>query len=191
MVSLPPLATEADVKEALGRDLTPDEQGRLDAVLSKASELFRAESGQQFTAGTSLSRLKVNGRRVWLPQSPATGVLSVTTEAGEEVEPGRLHKQWLSVPLASHEFVYVEYEHGGVVPDLVRLTVADVAAVVLSIDPAAARGVTQVSDTGGRYSRSETYAAWAQGGRARLAPDDVAVARRFRRRVPTVWVMRP
>lgn len=191
-MSLPPLAVEADVKEALGRDLTPDEQGRLEAVLLKASELFRSASGQQFTPGSSVSRLKVNGGRAWLPQAPVGDVVSVTTDAGVEVEPVRVHKQWLSVPLASHEFVFVEYEHGSAeVPDLVRLTVADVAAVVLSIDPAAARGVSQVSDAGGRYSRSETYAAWAQGGRARLAPDDVAVARKFRRRVPTVWVMQP
>lgn len=191
-MSLPPLAVEADVIEALGRDLTPSEQDRLEAILLKVSELFRDESGQQFTPGESVSRLKVNGGRVWLPQRPVVEVSSVTDEAGNDVDPVRVHNQWLTVPLASHEFVYVEYSHGAeTVPDLVRLTVADVAAGVLSIDPAAARGVSQVSDTGGRYSRSETYAAWAQGGRARLAPDDKAVARKFRRKVPTVWVMAP
>lgn len=181
------LASEADVKAAFGRDLTPDERARVGAILDKVSELFRLESGQRFTAGSSLSRVKVNGGRAFLRQAPVVTVVSVKDDDGRDV-PFTLFKQWLTVPRLSHEFVVVEYEHGGVVPDLVRLTVADVARQVLSIDPTASTGVAQYGQTTGPFSDQFTYAAWAQGGSTRLAPDDLAVARSFRVKVPNVWV---
>src|SRR5699024_4919259 len=114
----------------------------------------------------------------------------VTDDSGAPVE-WSLHNQWLTVPLMSHEFVTVTYSHGGDVPDLVRLTVADVVATVLSLDPGAIAGVSQESQNAGPFTRSRTYASWAQGGRARLAPEDLAVAKSFRSKTPTVWVMRP
>ena len=181
------LASKEDVEAVLGRDLTTDEQSRVDAVLDKASELFRAESGQQFTAGSSEVRVKVNGGRVYLRQHPVTQVESVTDDEGNEVEYSRFG-QWLTVPKRSHEFVIVKYDHGGEVPDLVRLTIADVARQVLSIDPNAVQGVTQYSETTGPFTDQFTYATWAQGGATRLAPDDLAIARKFKRRVPNVWV---
>lgn len=181
------LASADDVEAAFGRDLTSDEQARAGAVLDKASELFRLESGQEFTAGSSVSRVKVNGGRAFLRQSPVTDVVSVTDDHGASVEFTRF-KQWLTVPKRSHEFVIVEYTHGGVVPDLVRLTIADVARQVLSINPNAAEGVTQYSETTGPFTEQYTYATWAQGGATRLAPDDLAVARSFRVKIPNVWV---
>lgn len=181
------LASNADVEAAFGRDLTPDEVARVGAVLDKASELFRLESGQHFTPGRSESRIKVNGGRVFLRQGPVTEIHSVVDDRGDAV-PYRLFKRWLTVPKRSHEFVIVDYEHGGGVPDLVRLTIADVARQVLSINRNAAEGVTQYSETTGPFTEQYTYATWAQGGAARLAPDDLAVARSFRVRVPNVWV---
>ena len=181
------LASQEDVKDAFGRDLTPSEGARVGAVLDKASELFRLEAGQLFTQGETTARLKVNGGRVFLRQSPVVAVSEVTDDAGTVV-PFTLFKQWLTVPKRSHEFVIVKYSHGGVVPDLVRLTIADVARQVLSINPNAAEGVSQYSETTGPFTEQFTYAAWAQGGAARLAPDDLAVARSFRRRIPNVWV---
>lgn len=180
------LATAMEVAESFGRDLTPSEQARVGAVLDKASELFRLESGQQFTPGESEARVKVNGGRVFLRQAPVVEVTSVTDDHGRDV-PFTLFKQWLTVPKGSHEFVIVSYSHGGEVPDLVRLTVADVTRQVLSINPNAAEGVSQYSETTGPFTEQFTYASWAQGGAARLAPDDVAVARSFRRRIPNVW----
>lgn len=181
------LASVDDVEEAFGRDLTSVESARVGAILDKASELFRLASGQQFTAGQSEVRVKVNGGRVFLRQSPVVEVLSVTDDAGHDV-PFTLFKQWLTVPKISHEFVIVDYSHGGDVPDLVRLTIADVARQILSIDKNAVQGMTQQSETAGPFTGQSTYATWAQGGATRLAPDDIAVARSFRVKVPNVWV---
>lgn len=181
------LADQEDVEAAFGRDLTSAEEERVNAILEKASELFRLESGQEFTSGRSEVRVKVNGGRAYLRQRPATVVHSVKDDHGRDV-PFTLFKQWLTVPRISHEFVIVDYSHGGAVPDLVRLTIADVARQVLSINPNAAEGVTQYSETTGPFTDQFTYATWAQGGATRLAPDDLAVARSFRVKVPNVWV---
>lgn len=181
------LAAVEDVVDVLGRDLTADEGKRVEAILNKASELFRAEARQQFTPGRSEVRVKVNGGRVFLRERPATEIHTVTDERGHEVSFTQF-KQWIDVPKRSHEFIIVDYSHGGDVPDLVRLTIADVARQVLMIDPNAAAGVTQYSETTGPFTDQSTYATWAQGGATRLAPDDLAVARKFRARVPNVWV---
>lgn len=182
------LASVDDVKAALGRDLTADESQRVDVILDKASELFRAEARQTFTPGRSEVRVKVNGGRVFLRERPVTEIHSVTDDHGNAVEFTQFG-QWLDVPKRSHEFVVVDYSHGGDVPDLVRLTVADVVRQVLLIDPNASAGVTQSNQTAGPFSQQNTYATWAQGGSTRLSPEDIAVARKFRVRVPNVWVM--
>ncbi|WP_137771813.1 MULTISPECIES: hypothetical protein [unclassified Microbacterium] len=181
------LASQEDVEAAFGRDLTPEEEARVGAILDKASELFRLASGQQFTPGRSVSRIKVNGGRVFLRQKPVTVIHTVTDDRGRGI-PFELSPRWLTVPRRSHEFVNVDYSHGGDVPDLVRLTIADVTRQVLSINPNAAEGVTQYSATTGPFTDQYTYATWAQGGATRLAPDDLAVAHSFRLRVPNVWV---
>lgn len=181
------LASREDVEAAFGRDLTPEEEARVGAILDKASELFRLASGQQFTPGRSTSRIKVNGGRAFLRQKPVTVIHAVTDDRGNEV-PFELSPRWLAVPRISHEFVNVDYSHGGDVPDLVRLTIADVTRQVLSINPNAAEGVTQYSATTGPFTDQYTYATWAQGGATRLAPDDLAVAHSFRLRIPNVWV---
>lgn len=181
------LASEDDVVAAFGRDLTPDESARVGAILDKVSELFRLASGQQFTAGRSTVRAKVNGGRAFLQQKPVVTVHSVTDDAGDAVD-FELQGRWLVVPMGSHAFVTVDYSHGGVVPDLVRLTVADVARQVLSIDPTAASGVAQASQTTGPFTDQFTYATWAQGGAARLSPEDYTIARSFRVKIPNVWV---
>src|SRR5690606_16716463 len=120
------LASAEDVEAVLGRDLTTEEAVRVEPVLDKASELFRRASGQGFTAGTSTVRLKVNGGQVYLTQRPVVSVESVTDDDGTEVG-FDLFGQWLTVDRVSHQFVRVAYSHGGAVPDLVRLTVAEVA----------------------------------------------------------------
>lgn len=181
------LATEEDVTDALGRDLTPDEQARIGAILDKASELFRSASGQTFTAGRSTVRVKVNGGRAFLRQKPVTVVHSVASDDGRDVSWARIGR-WLSIPKRSHEFVNVDYSHGGQVPDLVRLTIADIARQILSIDPVASSGVSQFSETTGPFTDQLTYATWAQGGATRLSPEDLAVARSFQVRIPNVWV---
>lgn len=181
------LATELDVESALGRGLTSEESERVGAILDKASELFREVSGQKFTPSRSEVRVKVNGGRAFLRQKPVTAIHSVTDERGRDVFYTRFGR-WLKVPMGSHDFVTVDYSHGGEVPDLVRLTVADVARQVLSIDPAAATGVSQFSETTGPFTDQFTYASWALGGATRLSPEDQAIASRFRISVPNVWI---
>jgi len=182
------LASSTDVAEALGRDLTSDEEARVGAILDKASELFRRRSGQQFTPGTSLVRLKVNGGKVYLPQRPVVSVDSVTDDDGNAIE-HTLFGQWLTTCLSSHRFVRVTYSHGAEeVPDLVRLCIAEIAAKVLSISPKARAGITQGTTTTGPFTDTETYATWAIGGQTMLAPDDDKFALSYRLKVPTVWV---
>lgn len=183
------LATAADVAIALGRSLTTEETTKVEPILTKLSELFIRESGQTFVAGTSTVRLKVNGGRVFLPQRPITSVEAVRGDDGEVFEYTRVG-QWLTVPLRSHEFVTVTYGHGGAIPDLVVVTIADAARQVLLVNPAAVSGATQAGTTTGPFSDQTTYAAWAQGGFARLSPEDISIARTFRQKVPTVWVQR-
>ncbi|MBF4574680.1 hypothetical protein [Frondihabitans sp. VKM Ac-2883] len=178
-----PLAVSADVEEVLGRDLTPDEQKRVDSILVKASELFRIASGQQFTPGETTNRLKVTGNAVALLQRPVTEVVSVTTDSttGQTLA-FDLFQQELTIPQAcAGDFVRVTYRHGGEVPDLVRLTVAGVPAQVFTTSKSAAAGVTQRSETKGPFTTQETYAAWALGAAPRLSPDDLAIAQSFRR----------
>lgn len=181
------LASQEDVEAALGRDLTPEEQGRVGAILDKASELFRLASGQNFTPGRSTVRAKVNGGKAFLVQKPVTTVHAVTDDEGRDVVYALLGR-WLTVPNRSHEFVNVDYSHGGEVPDLVRLTIADIARQILSIDPVASSGVSQYSETTGPFTDQLTYATWAQGGATRLSPEDYTIARSFRAKIPNVWV---
>jgi hypothetical protein len=182
------LAVEADVVAALGRALTSEEQSRLPGILLKASALFRYEAKQDFTEGRSQPRLKVNGGRVYLPQRPVTTVHSAVDDCGDAVEYER-KDQWLTTCLGSTSFVTVDYEHGSAtVPDLVRLTIAEIGSKVLSVPASARQGSSGYTKTAGPFTEQWQYAGWAQGGQTGLSPDDLAIARSFRVRVPTVHV---
>lgn len=183
-----PLASNADVAAALGRDLTSDEEARVGAILKKASDLFREEARQTFNPDESTVRLKVTGGQVYLPQHPVVELTAVVDDDGEDVEFER-NGQWLYVSMGSDEFVTVTYSHGGTIPPLAKLTVADIARKVLSISPAALEGVSQFNDGAGPYNQGGTYAAWAVGGQTMLSPDDKLIARQFRPRSPRLWVM--
>lgn len=180
-MTVEPLASVEDVVEFLGRDLTSSEETRVVPILEKASELFRRESGQAFSLGESESRLRVRaGGVVLLPQRPVVGVLSVVDDDGSDVAyTWRRQRVTLTSP-GWTQWVTVTYSHGGEVPPLVRLAVAEIGAVVLRVDAAAVSGQTQSQETVGPFTRQASYAAWAVGGATRLAPDDVALARSFR-----------
>lgn len=189
MAEIPALATEEDVVAILGRGLSEEEFARIDAILNKLSELFRKESGQLFTPGESTVRRKVNGEEVFLPQRPVAEVSSVVDARGRPVQ-FSWFGQWLLVPgVGSHELVTVTYKHGSEdIPPLVVQTIADAARQVLEVSPEAVSGITQVSQGGTSYTASATYATWAQGGSARLSPEDLKVARSFRPLMGNVWV---
>lgn len=184
-----PLASAADVALVLGRDLTSEEATRIEPILAKASELFRRRSGQLFTPGTSVVRLKVDGGQVYLAQRLVVAVNSVTDCDGYTVT-YELFKQWLTVHRPAHEFLTVDYSHGGEVPDVVRLCIAEIGKKVLSIDPSAAAGLTQYGETTGPFSSQSTFATWAQGGQTMLAPDDIVLADSFRVKLGGTLVQR-
>jgi hypothetical protein len=175
------LATADDVVEFLGRALTSAEAVRVEPILNKASELFRKEAGQRFTSGTSANRLRVrSGTDVFLPQRPVVSVESVTDDDGEDVEYAVRGQIVRLSARSALPFVLVEYTHGGSVPDLVRLAVAEIGAVVIRVDSEALGGKSQTQETTGPFSRQSSYASWAIGGATRLSPDDVELARSFR-----------
>ncbi|MET0716407.1 MAG: hypothetical protein ABWY57_15990 [Mycetocola sp.] len=174
------LASSSDVAAQLGRALTSEETARVDALLEKASGLFRKRSGQTFTPGQSLVRLKVNGGLVRLPESPVVDVISVTDDDSTPIE-YTLFGQTITLCRRSDRFVRVDYKHGSdTVPDLVRVTVAEVVARVLRIAPGAMTGLSQFQKTDGPFSRGGTYAPWAVGGQLMLSPDDISTALLFR-----------
>lgn len=183
------LASKKDVEALIGRDLTAGEVQRLPEILAKLSELFRAESGQAFTPGTSTQLVKVNGGKAYLRQRPVVSVSSVELENGSEITGFRCRGQWLYVPGVANGMVWVTYSHGAEeIPDLVRTTIADAARQVLEIDPAAVSGRSQESEGTGPFVGSTSYATWAQGGSTRLSPEDRVTARGFRVRTGNVWV---
>lgn len=190
-----PLATVEDVETQLGRDLTDAETARVADILAKASTLFRRIARQDFTAGESTVRLKVEGGAIRLAQTPADEVTAAVADDGTDVD-HELKGQLLWVtrngcPLASHEFVTVTYSHGGVVPDDVRVTIAEIAAKVLRIPASAAAGIATQSRGAGSYSESNTYAGWAVGGATSLSPEDRALAESYRYRGTKVIVQQP
>ncbi|HXH34331.1 MAG TPA: hypothetical protein VNJ54_07960 [Plantibacter sp.] len=179
-MSNPTLAFVPDVEAAMGRALTPEESERAEVMLVKASELFRLRSGRLFTPGSSTVRLKVNGGEVRLPQSPVNDVQSVIDDCGATI-PHTRFGQVLTLHRLSHEFVRVSYTHGSDdVPELIRVTIAEITARVLRIDTRAAAGVTQRSKTTGPFTEAEIFATHAVGGQLLLSPDDLAVALSFR-----------
>lgn len=204
-----PLATVDDVDP--DGELTEAEKGRAGRLLAQASARFRREARQEFTAGESTTRLRVTGGAVYLPQWPALEVLSVVDDAGRPVQFSRVPAggQVLHIERPGEftirpgvvveppggsprlEFVVVRYTHGGQVPEDVCAAVAAAVSRVMAIDPDAARGASQVTDTRGPFSRTRQFAAWTVGGQVLLSPDDVALARSYRPKPPRLWVMRP
>ena len=79
MASLPPLADLDDVEDRMGRDLTPEEQRKAQAMLLDASAVIRSYCRRDFTAGSSTIRLRPRGNKVILPQKPVVAVQSVST----------------------------------------------------------------------------------------------------------------
>lgn len=174
------LASAADVVAALGRALTSGETAKVGAILDKASELFRARSGQQFTAGTSTVRIRNRAGVVSLPQRPVTAVSAVVDDDGETLTFDWDDGSFQFVVSSSEKYVTVTYTHGGAVPDLVRLTVAEITKKVLEVSPHAAAGMSSSMRISGPFTDQESYATWAQGAQTMLSPSDDAIALSYR-----------
>lgn len=185
------LAEVEDVERFLGRVIPAADRNNVEALLAKLSELFRsAAGGRQFTPGESTNRLKVTAGCVWLPQTPVQEILSVVDDKARPV-PYRVLGRILEVPLPSDRFVTVNYTHGGVIPPLVVSTIADAAARILKAQENTPVGVSQETDSAGVFSRTRSYAVWAQIGSVTLTPEEQQIAARYRGQTPKHWVMQP
>ena len=79
-MTLPALATQADVESMLGRPLSTQETTYVPNQLAKASGLVRLETRQQIsqTLGDTITLPGNWGQHLLLPQFPVTNVVSVT-----------------------------------------------------------------------------------------------------------------
>ena len=167
------LATKADLIARLGRDVTCEEDARLDALLADASAMVRAYTGQDFAVvADDVVTIRAQAGMIRLPQRPVTGVSSVVAIGWNGTPDIALTDWWWDgidlIRIGAGEYVInlpeqwwddedgypgtfrVTYSHGHVtVP-------ADVVAVVSGMvlrtltSPAMAGGVT--SETIGPYS---------------------------------------
>lgn len=168
-----PIATKADLVARLGRDITCEEDARLDALLADASALVRAYTGQDFaqTADAEVT-LRAQAGMVRLPQRPVTAVSSVVAIGGNGTPDLPLVDWWWDgldlVRIGAGEYVInlpeqwwddedgypgtfrITYSYGYATPP------ADVVAVVCGMvlrtltAPTAGGGIT--SETIGPYS---------------------------------------
>lgn len=171
------LANRADLVARLGRDITSEENIRVDALLADASVLIRSYTKQDFGAATSTVTLRAQGGMIRLPQRPVTAVASVTAIGINGVPDVGLVDWWwdgldtvrlgagngvINLPEAwwDDEDGYpgtfsVAYSHGyaSVPPEVVMVACGMVLRTLTS--PAVAGGIT--SETVGPYSyRSES-----------------------------------
>lgn len=174
------LAAAVDVAKELGlsdeSELSTEQENRIPGLLIKASSVFRRAAGRQFTEATYTQRLQVIGGRVRLPEDPVTDVETVVDDCGNTVGFTRVG-YWLNVSrhhqsndvsfgfyrpsdLESGWFVTVTYT-GGAVPDEVRVTVAQIVARQLNVDPTAATGVRMHEQTMGPFTDRKQFFDWA------------------------------
>ena len=79
------LATPRDLQDRLGRPLTDAEAARAQALLTDASAMVRAYTGQTFTLATGAQVLRAQAGIVRLPQRPVIAVSSVVATGGSDV----------------------------------------------------------------------------------------------------------
>lgn len=167
------LATKADLIARLGRDVTCEEDSRVDALLADASALVCAYTNQQFslTSNDALT-IRAQGGVIRLPQRPVTAVASVVAIGGNGAPDVTLTDWWWDgidlIRIGAGNYVInlpetwwddedgypgtfrVTYSHGyaTVPPDVVAVVCGMVLRTVTA--PTLAGGVT--SETIGPYS---------------------------------------
>lgn len=198
------LATADDVAVEMGLDdsgeFTDVQANRVPSLLIKASALFCREAGRKFAVGTYEHRVQVIDGWVKLLETPVSSVDSVVDDSGNTVSFTE-HGDRINVSAHHHNndatfsfyqpagcgsgwFVTVTYTGGGV-PDEVRVTVAQVAARHLNVDPVAASGVRIHDQTLGPISERRTYFDWAAETVA-LTAEECALAESFRDRTQRI-----
>ena len=139
------LITQDDLSDYIGRDVS-DDVGTIIAVES-ANQVVKTLTEQDFEPMTSVAQLDGTGTdTVCLPQRPVNAVGTVTVNGTDETDftftsEGRLiktangesHSTWIrgATPSAywpaGRQNIGVTYEHGGTVPDDVRMVALMVA----------------------------------------------------------------
>lgn len=201
------LATQADVEARLGRPLTDDEQARITALLTDASELVRSHTGQVFDAVTDDAIvLRPVGVVLRLPQRPVTAVTSVhavNRDGQPEVELSGWSwdgRDKVSIACATPsgsdaptwwgegpDTYQVIYSHGGAVtPPIVVKVVCDMVLRTL-LAPSMATGM--VSERIGAYNYQLQQGSGSSGAAVVLTrEDEKALARYGPRRSGTIQV---
>lgn len=82
------LASPADLEARLGRDLTPEETARAQALLDDASALVRSYTGRDFSEPADYTAtLRLVAGEIVLPQKPVVSVTSVAAVGGMPAVP--------------------------------------------------------------------------------------------------------
>lgn len=208
-MALDPLATDTDIRERLGRELTTAETARVGALLSDVSARVRNYTGREFTQRTSTVRLRVHNGRLVLPQRPVVSITSITAinrdgTAGPVIAgwywdglytvtlplPGQIANgpEWpdYSAWGAFNRSVDIVYVHGDpVVPDIVVAVVCSIVMRAFGRKPEEG-GMTSESIDGYSYSVGAIGAAGALG----MFPDEQAALDVFRLQAGTTWTSR-
>lgn len=196
MASLPLLADLADVEARLGRDLTPDETTRANALLTDASVVVRSYCRRDFVAGTGVARLRPRGDKVILPQRPVRHVNGVTAvqdfngietstplafwsyPGGYEVYLGDqslvINGPWIDWT-DPNVWVDVDYDYGfATVPDEILTVVANLVARNLTVP---AGGLVDMETVGPYNVR---YSTFTSAGPLGLSDADRQILNRYR-----------
>lgn len=192
-----PLATVEDLEARLGRELTPAEEARAEALLADASALVRAWTRQSFAPVEDDELvLRPVGTELRLPQRPVTAVSSVRAVSGLASVPdlalpgwtwdgidivdiaGIDSHIWVSLPAwwedwgAAPNTYRVVYSHGtDAVPAVVVAVVCQMVLRTLTA-PSMTEGL--VSEKIGQYNYQMQQSTGSAGAAVRMTPDDKA-----------------
>lgn len=189
-MALDSLASDEDVKERLGRDLTDAETTRLDALLRDASAVVRGRrvTGQDFTRSVTSVRRRILRGEVVLPQRPVNAVSAVAHPDGTPVTRFRWNGEstvyaFLWNPQTDFEtpwrpgfdVVDVTYDHGyDEIPDIVVAVVSNMVIRALGMPPDESTTVLERIE-GYEYRRAEAAVAGVLG----ILPDELAMLRPY------------
>lgn len=201
------LVTVADIEARLGRELTPAEEARIDAMLMDASALVRSYTRQDFTFTEDDNVVtRPVGTVIRLPKTPVTEVRSVSVVTGDGLGTSTALAGWSfdgidKVDVAGLDTVIlnlpewwstgwgpntyrVTYSHGylTVPDDVVAVTCATVVRVLLS--PSQIAGM--VGENIGKYSYQLQQGTGAAGASVVLLPEHKAVLDGYRRDASTI-----
>lgn len=204
------LATVDDLEARIGRELTPEEAARAEALLADASALVRGYTGRDFgLVEDDEITLRPVGTRVRLPQRPVHTVSRVVATGGSDAVPDvalpvgawtwdgidqvdiwppdtswllSLPETWADGTLV--DTYRVTYTHGydPVPADVVAVVCAMVLRTLLAPSPIAG----MVSERIGQYTYQLQQASGSVGATVAMTTEDRTALTRYRRTATTV-----